>query len=150
MHNLARAMGPRLGGETFCLSYRLLLRRDCQQRALQVSQVLAWARFPRLSETTLCPKVRPLAWATIEVEHTSSHGFWLRRAPSRLSGMIHRSKRKLSAWARARAETWASLCYSRLGETNLLGQKYQFSPLFTFASARHSLPNNISRYSMQP
>jgi len=42
---------------------------------------------------------------------------------SRLSEMIHRSKRKLIAWARARAKTRASFCYSRLGETSSLGQK---------------------------
>ncbi|QCD96033.1 hypothetical protein DEO72_LG6g735 [Vigna unguiculata] len=47
--------------EAFRSSYRLSLRRDCLQRVLQVSRILAWARSPRLSETAFRPKERPLA-----------------------------------------------------------------------------------------
>jgi len=51
--SLAQATTLAQAKEAFRSSYRLSLRRDCFQRALQVSQILAWARSPRLSETAL-------------------------------------------------------------------------------------------------
>jgi len=108
--------------EVFRSSYKPSLRRDCQQRALQVSRVLAWTSPPRLSETAIRSKVRSLPRVLAEAR------------PSRLSEIPHHSKWKLPACARARAGTKVKLCYSRLGEMSSLGQKYQISPLFKHAS----------------
>jgi len=51
--SLAQAMNPAQAKGAFRSSYRPSLRRDCQQRALQVSWILAWARPPLLSEIAL-------------------------------------------------------------------------------------------------
>ncbi|QCD94091.1 hypothetical protein DEO72_LG5g2170 [Vigna unguiculata] len=66
--------------EVFRSSYKPSLRRDCQQRALQVSRVLAWTSPPRLSETAIRSKVRSLPRVLAEAR------------PSRLSEIPHHSK----------------------------------------------------------
>ena len=43
-----------------------------------------------------------------------------------------------------------SFYYSRIGEICSLGRKYQFSPLFTHATNKHSKLNNILTFSRQP
>ena len=88
--SLTQARGPR--SSNFRSSYRSLLRRVCQQRTLQCSRALAWARPPRLSETTLRPKVRSLARAITKQNTNSLSRVLTEASPSRLSEMTPRSK----------------------------------------------------------
>jgi len=94
-------------------------------------QALAWSRPSRLSEITLRPNQKSLAWTRAQSENTNgflegSLGWavlaWASR--SRLSEMMRRSKQELSTWARYSSRTRASFYYSRLGETSSLGREW--------------------------
>jgi len=61
--------------------------------------------------------------------------------PSRLSETRRRSKRDWPPGRALEAESWASFCYSRLGEASSLGREYQFSPTVPRMQPKTNKPN---------
>jgi len=120
-------------------SHKVLLRRDCHQ-----------GNPARLADSRLSEPL--LAWASISLakKELPLPSYTYNNIPQtptrpRLGEPLSPErdgvslKRKLSAWARARAQVWACFCKSRLGEAWSLGRERRVSPLF----ALHSYPNTL-------
>ncbi|QCD81073.1 hypothetical protein DEO72_LG2g1397 [Vigna unguiculata] len=75
MHQSHSSHGPSLMRKrSFAQATGHRLSKTANRELCRISRILAWASSPRLSETTLHPKVRFLAWAT-----TAATRIWLLR-----------------------------------------------------------------------